>query len=281
MVFGVAVAFASVAWAKPAAHVCPVTPGRQYALSFRARVATGPVLEDHPDYAELVAITVSRPTISGIRFAAVNWTFLNANGKKIARPYEGSQPITLFSRAWRTIVEHVWIPAGVASIRVSPLPGDKANTVELEEVTVRELPRSETLFSTASFDDLYCPSDWRLVGAAQYLTDADGRGVVATESGHANGHPFPVVPGSRLQVTLHGQVSSRVAGMDFNCWMNFAVEYDDTLKAGGFKKTGRPVTLVGRQKSVIREYVVPDGMTWARLSVWNGLLTGAEVKVVQ
>lgn len=281
LAIGLAAFLLSDAWAKTAANVCAVVPGRQYELSFRARVAAGPTLEDRPEYAELVGIVVSRPTVSGVRFAAANWTFLDANGKKVARPYEGSQPITLFSRAWRTVVEHVWIPDGAVSIRVGPLPGDSANRVELSDVMVRELPRNGTLFSTRSFDDPYCPSDWRLVGAAQYLTDAEGRGVIATEAGHANGLPFPVVPGSRLRVRLNGQTSSRVAGTDLKCWIGFARGYADTMKAGGFKRAGRSVTLSGRQKSAVQEYVVPDGMTWARLTVRDGLLSGVEVKVVQ
>lgn len=267
--------------AKPSSSVCPVTPGRQYELSFRARVVAGPTLEEHPEYADLVSICVSRPTVTGIRFAAVGWTCLSAQRKKVARPYEGGQPIALFSRAWRQFSERIWIPEGVASIKVSPSPGAKGNKVEIADVAVRELPDDGTLFSTPSFDDAYWPSGWQLVGGALYLTDAKGRGIVSTESGHANSSVFPVVPGSRIAVCVRGAVSARADRPKFNCWMHFAADYADTLKAKGFRKSMVPATVVPGKTSAEHEYVVPAGMKWARVAAWNGDLRGLEVKVVK
>ena len=267
--------------AKPSSSVFPVTPGRQYELSFRARVAAGPTLEEHPEYADLVPLCVSRPTVAGIRFAAVGWSFLDADGKRIARPYEGGQPIALFSREWRQFSERIWIPENVVSIKVSPSPGAKGNKVEVKDVTVRELPADGTLFSTPSFDDAYWPSGWQLVGGALYLTDRNGKGIVSTESGHANSSVFPVVPGSRLAVSVRGAVTSRADRPKFNCWMYFAADYADTLKAKGFRKSMVPVTVVPGKTSVEHEYVVPAGMKWARVAAWNGDLKGLEVKVVK
>ena len=264
-----------------APSVCPVTPGRQYELSFRARVAVGPTLEEHPEYADLVAICVSRPTVSGIHFAAVGWSFLDADGKRIARPYEGGQPIALFSREWRQFSERIWIPENVASIKVSPSPGAKGNKVEVKDVTVRELPADGTLFSTPSFDDEYWPSGWQLVGGALYLTDRNGKGIVSTESGHANSSVFPVVPGSRIAVSVRGAVTPRADRPKFNCWVNFAADYVATQKAKGFRKSIVPVTITGGRTSAVHEYAVPEGMTWARVAAWNGDLKGLEVKVVK
>lgn len=264
-----------------APSVCPVTPGRQYELSFRARVAVGPTLEEHPEYADLVAICVSRPTVSGIHFAAVGWSFLDADGKRIARPYEGGQPIALFSREWRQFSERIWIPENVASIKVSPSPGAKGNKVEVKDVTVRELPADGTLFSTPSFDDEYWPSGWQLVGGALYLTDRNGKGIVSTESGHANSSVFPVVPGNRIAVSVRGAVTPRADRPKFNCWVSFAADYAATQKAKGFRKSMVPVTITGGRKSAAHEYAVPEGMTWARVAAWNGDLKGLEVKVVK
>ena len=88
-------------------------------------------------------------------------------------------------------------------------------------------------------------------------------------------------PRDRITVQVRGAVSARADHPKFNCWVNFAADYAAAQKAKGFRKSMVPVTIVPGRTSAVHEYVVPEGMTWARVAAWNGDLKGLEVKVVK
>ena len=74
----------------------PVKPLTCYEATFRARVAKGPNVEDSPQLVDIVPICACRASVLAVKFAAVQWRFMDAAGKSIPRPKEGASPQTLF-----------------------------------------------------------------------------------------------------------------------------------------------------------------------------------------
>ena len=267
----------------------PVQPRTCYEVTFRARVAKGPNVEDSPQLVEVVPICACRASVLGVKFAGVQWRFLDASGKTIPRPHEGASPQTLFSREWKTFRYRFWTPEDAVRFDLFPVNGAKGNKAEVADVALREVPAEERGalnfngdFSAA--DDI--PWGWQLVGSARYQNLAPGRSTADTMDGHINGDLFPVTPGAYLHLEstcTNPKVYVPPHMKGTNVRLCFYRTYAEA--AGKGKAVHRvvepPLTTDGTHATASHEYRVPEGGRWARLSVWHGIAEKIEVREVR
>ena len=264
----------------------PVKPLTCYEATFRARVAKGPNVEDSPQLADIVPICASRSSVLGVKFAAVQWRFVNAAGKTIPRPKEGASPQTLFSREWKTFRYRFWTPEHAARFELFPINGAKENKAELADVAIKEVPPEERgAFNFngdfAAADDM--PWGWQLVGSALFHYLAPGRSSVNTMDGHVNGDLFPVTPGQSVRMTVTASNPIIIGSHHEQTNVRLAF-YPSYAAAATQDKTHHvvdpPVSPAGKHATASHVYRVPDGMHWARISVWHGIAEKIEVREV-
>ena len=264
----------------------PVKPRTCYEATFRARVVQGPTLEAAPQLADVVPICVSRATVLGVRFAAVQWGFRDAAGKAIPRPHEGASPQTLFSREWRTFRHRFWTPENAVRFEIFPMAGAKGNKVELAAAAVTEVPAPATLNFNGDFsaaDD--AAWGWQLVGTTLFQNIAPGRSVVSVHENTVHGDLFPVTPGARIRVeaTCSDPSNPRAEHLSHaNVRLSFYGTYAEAAeRAQRGKMAEMPVSPKGRHAKAARTYLVPEGRHWARVSVWHGIAEKIEVTEVK
>ena len=253
----------------------PVKPRACYEATFRARVVAGPNVEDFPQLVDLVPMCVSRPTVTGERFAAVQWKFLDAAGRQIPRPHEGASPQTLFSREWRSYRYRFWTPENAATVDFFPINSAKANKAELDLVDVREVAPDGTLNFNADFsaaDD--AAWGWQLVGTAAFQNIAHGKSAINTMDGHLNGDLFPVKGGGSVKVEAVCSnpviIGSRYSSASVR--IMFYGKFADAAKKGSRGLVEPPVSPAGKHATATHVFRVPDGMCWARVTAWHGIV---------
>ena len=260
----------------------PVKPRACYEATFRARVASGPNVEDSPQFVDLVPMCVSRPTVTGERFAAVQWRFLDSTGRQIPRPHEGASPQTLFSREWRTYRYRFWTPENAVTVEFFPVKGAKANRAELDSVDVREVEPGATLNFNADFsaaDD--AAWGWQLVGTAAFQNIAPGRSAVNMLDGHLNGDLFPVESGGsvRVEAVCSDPVILGSQHQSASVRIMFYGKFADAAQKGRRALMEPQVSPKGSHATAAHVFRVPEGMRWARVSAWHGI--AEKIKVTE
>ena len=266
-----------------------VKPRTCYEATFRARVAKGPNLDDSPQLVDVMPACVSRSAILGVKFCAVQWKFLDANGKAVPRPHEGASPQTLFFREWRTYRYRFWTPENAVCFELFPMHGTKGNKAEIADVAVREVPDAErgVLNCNGDFsaaDDI--PWGWQLIGSSLFHNVASGRSTVNTMDAHLNGDLFPVTPGTSVKVEAVCSdpvfFASRRDYTDVRiCFYSSYGEASERGKTSRGRFAEPAVSPKGRSAKASHVYRVPAGRHWARVSVWHGIAEKIEVTEVK
>ena len=266
-----------------AAFAAAIRPGAFHEATFRARIASGPSLETHPQLSDLVPMAAGRPDVSDVRFPSVSWRFKDGAGIEIPRPFEGDAPLVLFSSSWRTFIYRFYAPENANLIEFAPVAGTNG-VAEISDVHVRELPSPSNRVAHPSFTDPFAPLGWSLGGGTLYMTDAEGS-VFAMAEGWAGGPAvtdlFPVKPGERIEVSVTGS-SARydTERPRMLCTLAFAPSFAAASKKDGVKVAKTVVGIKGENKTEKQVYLVPDGVRWARLEARHGIIKSVEVKVV-
>jgi len=270
-----------------------IRPGCLYEATFRARIAKGPCLEDYPQLEDVVPMTVSRrEAVPGARFPGINWRFRNEKGGKVIhRPYEGASAMTLFFREWKSFAYRFYAPEGATCVEFYPENSGTDSMAEIADVSIRELPSSDTMNTHPSFDDAYAAPGWQLVGPSLYLTDRDGCPFVLAEGGRLSGDMFPVTSGNEIAVTMVGMPSKYVPAASrspgagsrrsLRCRLAFYGSYADAASPKGVKWAKDEVNVNDAHHVAEKRFKVPDGMRWARLQVWNGRIGSVTVRKVE
>ena len=253
----------------------PVKPRACHEVTFRARVVAGPNVEDSPQFVDLVPMCVSRPAVTGERFAAVQWRFLDSAGRQIPRPHEGASPQTLFSREWRTYRYRFWAPEDAVKVDFFIVRSAKENRAELDSVAVREVEPGETLNFNADFsaaDD--AAGGWQLVGTAAFQNIAPGRSAVNLLDGHVNGDLFPVEGGGsvRVEAVCSDSVVLGSRHQSASVSIMFYGKFADAAQKGRRARVEPQVSPKGNHATARHVFRVPEGMRWARVSAFHGIV---------
>ena len=247
-----------------------LTPRGLYEATFRARIVAGNSLERFPQLEELRPYCVSRPRFTDVFFPAVNWTFLDADGKEVKRPAEGNSGLTLLSETERDFVLRFYAPEPAARVRIATYPNAKGNQTRIDGLTVRPIARGETLNVNPRFD--LSPDalpGWQLTGGARYLP---GIGVETT-GGAVYSDLFPVEPGMRLTMSLKGHVSKDIDRHNrLSCMIRYLRNYADGAKRSAYVNSKKIPYLEGTRREFCEEQVVPEGVKWARCQAHGGLI---------
>ena len=263
-----------------------VKPRRCYEVAYRARVVDGPSVEQSPLIGEILPVSVSRNIATGVRFAGVQWRFMDAAGKAIPRPLEGASPQTLFSREWKAYRYRFWTPEDASSFSMSIIGGSKKNKAELSDVQISEVMSPGTLNFNRDFSaaDDAAPG-WQLVGSAVFQNAAKGVSQVNVLDGCLNSDLFPVTPGASIKVSAKcaAAVVSGASLKVTNVRVEFYASYREAAKKGARKKAlvENALSHNGDSSVVSRIYRVPDGRHWARVSVWRGIVEDIAVTVAE
>ncbi len=260
-----------------------IRPGGFHEVVFRARIASGPSLETHPQLSDLVPMAAGRPDVSDVRFPSVSWRFKDGAGIEIPRPFEGDAPLVLFSSSWRTFIYRFYAPENANLIEFAPVAGTNG-VAEISDVHVRELPSPSNRVAHPSFTDPFAPLGWSLGGGTLYMTDAEGSAFAMAEGwagGPAVTDLFPVKPGERIEVSVTGS-SARydTERPQMLCSVVFAPSFAAVSRKEGVKAAKTLIGVKGRNKTVKQVYRVPEGMRWARLEVRHGIVTRVAVREV-
>ena len=266
-----AVAAVSVLLGSEAAQV-PVTPGTLAEVSFVGTVTKGPAVEDDPTLAELLPISTGRPGRTGAKFAAAEWNFLDAGGKRLRHTRITTDRITLFSRKPRTFTFRVYVPETAAAVEVVPAVLTEGDAVTIEKLSVRAVARGEVLNQNPDFaaDDASLPG-WQLTGAARFAKDRDGVSCAMLEDGGVFGDVFPVTGGKTLEVTLKA-APPRYATRKHIPWG--AVHFYDSYEASTGKEQPFARPKLDVHSNVLSEktetYQIPATAKWCRIAVRVG-----------
>lgn len=263
-----------------------VKPRTCYEVAYRARVVDGPSVELSPLIGEILPVSVSRNNVAGVKFAGVQWRFMDAAGKTIPRPLEGASPQTLFSREWRAYRYRFWTPENASRFSISVSGGAKGNKAELSDVKITEVVSPKTLNFNSDFSaaDDAAPG-WQLVGSALFQNCAVGASQVNALDGHLNSDLFPVLPGSSVKVSAKcaAAVMTGASIKNTNVRIEFYTSYREAAKKGIRKKAYAEKVLSsdGDSDGVSHIYRVPDGKRWARVSAWRGIVKEITVTAVE
>lgn len=276
------VAFAASVW-MASADIVLVSPGELVEVSFIAAVEKGPVVEDDPDLAELLPISIGRPGKTGAKFAAAEWAFLDAAGKRLRRPHISNDRVTLFSRKPRRFSFRVYVPENAASVEVVPAVLADGDRVRIDGLAAKTVERAEVVNQNHDFsaDDASLPG-WQLSGAARFARDGEGRRYALLEDGGLFGDPFPVKGGQTLAVTLKA-APPRYATRKHIPWG--AIHFYDSYEASAAKDQPFARPKLSVHSTALDEntetYKVPASATWCRVVVRVGSVYSCTAKVVE
>ena len=258
----------------------PVTPGTLAEVSFVGAVTKGPAVEDDPTLAELLPISTGRPGRTGAKFAAAEWNFLDAGGKRLRHTRITTDRITLFSRKPRTFTFRVYVPEKATAVEVVPAVLTEGDAVTIEKLSVRVVARGEILNQNPDFsaDDASLPG-WQLTGAARFGTDKDGIPCAILEDGGVFGDVFPVNGGKTLEVTLKA-APPRYATRKHIPWG--AVHFYDSYEASTGKEQPFARPKLDVHSNALSEkteaYQIPATAKWCRIAVRVGTVYGCAAR---
>ena len=262
-----------------------VAPRQLYEVSFKARVAKGPTVEESPQYREILRYCDSDPSEAGVPFCSVRWTFLDRKGgKPFVRNRLYPYGITVASREWRTYRTRLYVPDGVTWLELKPTVGRKGDEMELDEVSVRNVPRGETLNVNPEMQWRDgCLGGWKPGRDARPELAEPGRTRLYVEEGWALSEPFPVEPGMKFALTMHGApcVHDRFQNR-VGCNVTFGKDsaaMNDLKNA--CKKAETRLLVFDDEWTKTETYVVPEGMRWATLAPSYGTVDYLGAKEVK
>ena len=276
------VALASAAGMASADSV-PVSPGELVEVSFVAAVEKGPGVEDDPALAELLPISIGRPGKTGAKFAAAEWGFRDAAGKRLRHAHVSNDRVTLFSRKPRRFSFRVYVPENAASVEVVPAVLADGDRVRIDGLGAKTVERGEILNQNHDFsaDDASLPG-WQLSGAARFARDGEGRHYALLEDGGVFGDPFPVKGGQTLAVTLKA-APPRYATRKRIPWG--AIHFYDSYEASAAKDQPFARPKLSVHSAALDEktetYNVPASARWCRIVVRVGSVYSCTAKIVE
>lgn len=264
------------------AETVPVVPGSLCEVSFKARIVSGLSFETYPQLEDMMSLYVSRPQVAeDAAMPAVNWRFVDRNGKSMNRAWQGGAGFTLFYRAWREYRFGVYVPEGATAIRLSAYPNRKGNRAEISSVSVKTLPRSKVVNVNPDFSmsGIAVPG-WQLVSAARLSLSEGSRPHVDLTGGSICSDPFPLVPGTRMCLIVRGSTCrDQVRCRPLKCSLRYLESYADAATISKHMKSASQLqfsNVKAEEKSL--EFVVPEGVRWARIFANGGVLEKAEVR---
>lgn len=261
----------------------PVVPGSLCEVSFTASVERGPAVEDDPELAELLPLSVGRPARTGVKFTSVAWNFIDASGKRMRHPHIANDGVTLFSRNPRRFSFRVYVPQRAVAVEVKPLFLTEGESVRIRDLAAEPVKTGKVLNQNADFsaDDVSLPG-WRLTGAARLAKDRDGVPYAALEDGGVFGDLFPVPGGRTLSVTLKA-APPRFATKRRIPWG--AIHFFDSYEAAEARSQpfARPkLTVHSKMLAEKTEtYRIPNSAKWCRIVVRVGDVYRCEASLVE
>ena len=260
----------------------PVRPNSLCEISFAAAVEKGPTVESAPELAELIPVSASVPTKTGLGFCALEWRFLDAEGKAIRHPRITWDTIPLFSSQEKTFRFRVYSPENAAKIELVPRLVGQDDRVRISGLAAKVVEPDGILNVNPHFadGDDYLPG-WQLTGPARLMKDDTGRNYVLLEDGGVFGDLFPVRGLKKLAITLKGG-PPHYATRRHIPWgaVYFFDGYEEACNAKPFAPFVRPklelhsTTLT--ENTV--EYDVPKSAAWCRIAIRVGDITACEVR---
>ena len=277
-----AVLFAVLAFTVYAAEAATVAvdPRSLYEVSFKARVVSGLSFEDNPQLVDLMPLYVSRPSAAEeAALNSVNWRFLDKDGKRIKRAWQGGAGITLFSREWRRFRFRVYVPDNACSLNLDANSNRKGNRAEVSDLSVKTVPRGRVVNPNPDFSESdICVPGWQLVSAARLSTSSEARTHVELTGGSICSDPFPLVPGRKMILSVRGSNSrDPVSNRDMRCSLRYFASYGDTAVVSKHKRSSVVLKFKSKTEEKSLEFIVPKGVHWARIFASGGVLERAEV----
>lgn len=261
----------------------PVTPGTLVEVSYAAAVVKGPVVEDDPSLAELLPVSMGRPGKTGAKFAAAEWNFLDASGKRLRHTRISTERTTLFSRKPRSFSFRAYVPEKAAAVEVVPAVLTESDEISIEKLTAHVVKPGEALNQNPDFtaDSASLPG-WQLTGAARFGTDQDGTPCVILEDGGVFGDVFPVTGGKTLVVTLKA-APPRFATKKHIPWG--AIHFYDTYAQSTGKEQPFARPKLNVHSNTLAEktetYPIPASAKWCRIAVRIGTIYGCQAKEME
>ena len=259
-------AFGAQEWRVPFGEAFAVKERELVEISFRARVTKGSCIEAMPDFGSMMTLAACSPypLPVGRRFASVDLTFADADGKSVQIPWVTQGPVHVWSSAWREYRHAAYVPEGAASARVSVFRREKENAVEIEDLkVVRKDPFGEPTRSINPYLDfgLFNTSGYSFIGAARWRTTSEGKNWFDLLQGSCYPDPFPVKGGEKLEIRFRGDSPTWL-----HCYVCFYPEFKDV---GNLNMNKKFFVLDVHNKRHHPERVekieVPANATWARV----------------
>lgn len=249
----------------------PVQARQRCRLKVQARVKSGNAAETVPVLEQLLKLEgVRKP-----KTASVIYEY--RTGNRLLPVMYQMRGLSIFSTEFREYLMEFYAIDGADAVRVLIRTNDPGNTVEVKSAEIVPVDMDQEKYLNVNPDLKFGPYNTCGYGGGSHAVyDEDDRGpFLDVGPGWRLGDWIPVNAGERLKISWTGEPAEGAGPMRVKMWFHNTAQSQIRYNMAASKL---PMQATKKNPSGTEEIVVPEGMSWMRITFSHGLLRGIRIE---